>query len=215
MKVTKILLVAAIISVGVTSAIGFALRGDAGASATPSSSPGAYRGSEPPARFELPAFALRDQQGKLARSGDLRGKAVALTFLDTQCQETCPVVAGLVADGVRALPAAARDDVVAIAISVDPEEDTPTSVQRFLRRNRATAQLHYLVAPLTTLEPLWRRFQILSSHETGEDEVHSAPVRVYDPNGIWVSSLHAGVDLTPVNLAHDLVTALKRGKESK
>lgn len=214
MRVTKILLVAGIAAVAVISAIGFVLRGEAGTSATPSSS-GVYRGSEPPARFELPAFALRDQQGTPARSGDLRGKAVALTFLDTQCRETCPVVAGLVADGVRALPAAAREDVVAIAISVDPDEDTPASVERFLRRHRATAQLRYLVAPRTTLVPLWRRFQILSSYESGDDELHSAPVRVYDPNGIWVSTLHAGVDLTPANLAHDLVTALERGKESK
>jgi len=88
-------------------------------------------------------------------------------------------------------------------------------VRSFLRRNRASEQLHYLVAPLATLEPIWRRFQILSSHETGDDEVHSAPVRVYDPDGVWVSSLHAGADLTPANLAHDLETALGRRREPK
>ena len=186
-----------------------------GARSAPTLAEGPYRGSEPPAGFELPAFALRDQEGTLIRSGGFRGKAVAVTFLDTQCEETCPIVAGLVADGIAALPVDEADKAVAIAISVDPDEDTPASVRTFLRRNRATEELHYLVAPRATLAPIWRRFQILSSYESGDDEVHSAPVRIYDPDGVWVSSLHAGADLTAANLAHDLRTALGRGREPK
>lgn len=207
-----LLAIAGLIPLGVIVGIGIASQRDAG-SAAAASKEDPYRGSEPPARFELPAFALQDQRGTLIRSRELRGKAVAVTFLDTQCQETCPVVAGLVADGMAALPPEVAADVVAVAISVDPAEDTPASVRSFLRHNRASGQLHYLVAPLATLAPLWRRFQILSSHESGDDEVHSAPVRIYDPDGVWVSSLHAGVDLTPANLTHDLQTALGRGRE--
>ncbi|MBA2462027.1 MAG: SCO family protein [Actinobacteria bacterium] len=176
---------------------------------------GLYRGSEPPVVFRMPGFSLRDQDGVRIRSRDLRGKAVVLTFLDTQCEETCPVVAGLVADGVRALPAEIRMNVIALAVSADPDEDTPASVRTFLRHNRAHPELRYLVGPLATLEPLWKRFQILSSHESGDDEVHSAPVRVYDPRGIWVSTLHAGADLTPANLAHDVRLALVSTKETE
>jgi hypothetical protein len=53
------------------------------------------------------------------------------------------------------------------------------------------------------------RFQILSSLESGKDILHSAPVRIY-VGGIWVATLHAGVDLTPANLAHDVRIALAR-----
>jgi len=35
-------------------------------------------------------------------------------------------------------------------------------------------------------------------------------VRVIDRRGIWVATQHAGVDLTPSNLAHDALEALKR-----
>jgi hypothetical protein len=38
--------------------------------------------------------------------------------------------------------------------------------------------------------------------------MHSAPVRIYDREGRWRSTLHAGVDLTPANLAHDIGLAL-------
>lgn len=172
----------------------------------------AYRGSEPPARFRMVDFVLSDETGKRVRAEELRGKAVVLTFLDSQCKETCPVVAGLVADGLTLLPRSLASSVAAIAISTDPAGDTAASRRTFLRRNGATGRLRYLSGPLSTLEPVWKGFQILSSHESGDDEVHSAPVRIYDPDGVWVATLHAGVDLTPANLVHDLRVALRHGK---
>jgi len=36
-------------------------------------------------------------------------------------------------------------------------------------------------------------------------------VRIYDASGVWVSTLHAGVDLTDENLIHDLRVASERG----
>lgn len=56
--------------------------------------------------------------------------------------------------------------------------------------------------------PATHRCEILASLETGEDAVHSAPVRVYDRDSIWVPTQHTGVDLTPENLAHDIRVAL-------
>src|ERR671924_495382 len=41
-----------------------------------------FRGSTAPAGFTLPAFALQDDEGRMVRSDELRGKAVAVTFLD-------------------------------------------------------------------------------------------------------------------------------------
>jgi len=33
-------------------------------------------------------------------------------------------------------------------------------------------------------------------------------VRIYDRDGVWVSTLHAGADLTTENLVHDVRVAL-------
>ena len=174
-----------------------------------------YRGSEPPALFHLVAFALRDERGRLVRSRDLRGKAVVLTFLDSQCEDTCPVLAGLVADGLERLPRESRAAVAAVAISTDPAGDTPASRRAFLSRHGASGKIRYVSGPIAALAPVWKRFQILSSHESGDDELHSAPVRIYDPAGVWVSTLHAGADLTPANLAHDVRVALAEGRRSR
>lgn len=175
-------------------------------------SEGPFKGSEPPARIELVDFALRDHEGALVRSSSLRGKVVLLTFLDSQCTESCPIIASQMARAFGLLSAAERQRVLAVAISTDPKEDTAASVRAFLRRNRALGKLQYVGGgePESKLRPIWKRFHILSSLESGEDTLHSAPVRVYD-RGVWVATLHAGVDLTPANLAHDLRVALAGG----
>jgi cytochrome oxidase Cu insertion factor (SCO1/SenC/PrrC family) len=171
---------------------------------------GPYRGSEPPARIELAEFALRNYDGTVVRSSTLREKVVLLTFLDSQCTESCPIIASQVGRALDLLAAAERRRVFALAISTDPSEDTAASVRRFLRRSRALGKLHYVggTEAEATLRRVWKRFNILSSLESGEDTLHSAPLRIYD-GGLWVATLHAGVDLTPANLAHDVRVALR------
>jgi cytochrome oxidase Cu insertion factor (SCO1/SenC/PrrC family) len=170
---------------------------------------GPYRGSEPPVRIELVDFALRDYDGAVIRSSTLRAQVVVLTFLDSQCTESCPLIASQIGRAFESLSAAERRRVFAVAISTDPKEDTAASVRAFLRRNRALGKLHYVGGgePESKLRPIWRRFNILSSLESGQDTLHSAPVRIYDA-GVWVATLHAGVDLAPANLAHDIRVAL-------
>jgi protein SCO1 len=162
-----------------------------------------FVGSSPPPGSKLPRFALRDDRGRLLRSDALDGKVVLVTFLETKCREACPVIASSVRDALPLLPADQREAVVAIAISVQPADDTPPSVRRFLRRHRVEGRLRYLVGSEAELRPVWKTFQVLSAVESGDADVHSAPVRIFDPDGDWVSTLHSGVDLSAENLAHD------------
>lgn len=173
---------------------------------------GPYRGSEPPAGLRLPEFALRDVvSGRLVRRSELAGRVVLVTFLDTDCREQCPIIAGQIG---RALARLRKDEHVrttAVAISVDPVIDTRASVVRFLREHRVLGELRHLSGAVRELKPIWRNFYVLSAYETGDADTHSADVRVFDPSGSWVATLHAGVDLTPANLAHDITTAFARG----
>ena len=166
-----------------------------------------FRGSEPPDGLMLPAFELRDDEGRLVRSTELRGKSLAVTFLDAQCVDACPIIAAQIASAMRVL-GDRRSEVEAIAISADPVRDTPAQIDGFLRRHRAKGALRYLDGTVGELRPVWKGFAVAVSHDTGTSNMHSAPVRVYDADGRWRSTLHAGVDLTATNLAHDLRTAL-------
>jgi protein SCO1/2 len=168
----------------------------------------AYRGSRPPEGMHAADFRLTSYTGRKVRLADLRGKALALTFLDAQCKESCPVIAAVVPRARALLSPSERKQVAFLAISTDPTEDTPTAVRGFLRRYRAEGALDYLVAPAAGVRRTWSEYGVLASERSGSDSLHSAPVRIYAPGGEWVSSLSAGADLSPRNLAHDLRVAL-------
>jgi cytochrome oxidase Cu insertion factor (SCO1/SenC/PrrC family) len=169
---------------------------------------GAYRGSEPPGGILIPEFGLRDVlSGERINSDGLRGTVVLVTFLDTDCTDKCPLIASAVGDALRLLTASVRERTRALAISVNPVIDTPPSVRRFLRERHAEA-ITYLSGSVAELEPIWKRFGVVSAYETGDADTHSADVRVFDPRGMWVSTQHAGVDLTPENLADDITRAV-------
>jgi protein SCO1 len=167
-----------------------------------------FRGSRAAPGLTLPPFELRDDQGRLVRSTDLHGKALAVTFLDTECTEACPIIAAQVSQAIRAL-GDDRNGVEALAVTVDPVGDTPARIEQFLARYRATGTLRYLDGTVAELRQVWEGFQVASSIDSGNSNIHSAPVRVYDGEGRWRSTLHPGVDLTPIDLAHDLREAMR------
>jgi protein SCO1 len=207
------LLGAAAVLVTATTAAFIAARGVGGepvADAPTGPTAGPYRGSEPPSGISLPRFALREvTSGRLVRTAELGGRVVLVTFLDTDCTEQCPIIAGAIGSALRRLGEDERARTTTLAISVNPAIDTRAKVERFLRRHRVLGELEYLSGPVAKVRPIWRAFQIVSAYETGDADTHSADVRVYDPQGMWVSTLHAGVDLTPANLARDITTALR------
>ena len=167
-----------------------------------------FRGSKPPPDVKLPAFALRDQDGRLVRSGDLRGRVVLVTFLDSACKEACPPTAVDIGRGLRLLTPEQRRDVTALAISVDPRVDTRARVRAFLRSHHADGELAFLLGTTRRLRPVWNAFHVLPAVDSGSSDVHTILVEIYDRDGTWVSTLHNGVDLGALNLRHDLVAAL-------
>jgi protein SCO1 len=168
-----------------------------------------YRGSLVPPGIMLGRFELRDYTGVRVSRDDLEGKVVLLTFLESKCKEACPIIASQVARTIERLTPEERRQVVAIAISTHPTDDTPANVRAFLRAQRAEGKLHYLIGSERELRPVWQRFGVLSALDSGDADTHSASVHVYDRSGEWVASLHPGIDLTPANLLHDVGVALQ------
>lgn len=182
-----------------------------GAEAESAGGGSAYRGSEPPAGIALPDFELASYRGARVSAADLEGRVVLLTLLDSQCTDACPIIAAVVARTLDRLGTEERAQVRALAVTGDPAEDTPASVRRFLTRQGAQGRLDYLLGEQRELRPLWKELGLLPSLDTGRDSLHSAPLRIYDREGVWVATLHAGVDLTEENLLHDIRAALAAG----
>ena len=179
-----------------------------GAAVQHPAAPRAYMGSQPPPGLHPPPFTLSDQDGRRVTARDFRGKVGIVTFLDTACHDSCPLVGTAIGQALRELTPTERGQLESVAFSVDPRFDTRPAVRRFLARHLLTGHIHYLVGTVQAMRPVWHEFGVLPAVDTGNASVHSVDVRVFDRKGIWVSTLRIGEDLTPRNLVHDIRIAL-------
>jgi protein SCO1/2 len=122
-----------------------------------------------PQRVAPPEFRLRDHEGRPASPADARGKVLALTFLFSQCRESCPTMGRTVGAALER----AGEGVVGMAVSVDPAGDTPDNVRRFLRVNGLEGRVRFLVGRREELLPVWRAYGIVP--------VGSGRVERYEP----------------------------------
>jgi hypothetical protein len=72
-------------------------------------------------------FRLVDARGGELDSRALRGRPYVVTFLYTDCQDVCPLIGRGIGEALRLL-GGRRDEVAALAVSVDPEGDTRQAV---------------------------------------------------------------------------------------
>ena len=141
-------------------------------------------------------LALRDEEGRLVRTGDLRGRPVIVTFLYTLCQNDCPTIAAQIRIALDRL----GTPVPVLAVTVDPRNDTAAARRRFLSRHYLTGRMHFLNGPPGELQRVWRTFGIQPQARGIE---HSAYVVVLDRAGH--QRVGFPVDqLTPEGLAHDV-----------
>jgi protein SCO1/2 len=72
-----------------------------------------------------PQFTLTSQDGKPFALADLRGKAVVVAFIYTECPDICPMLTQKMVEIQDELGANFGAKVAFVSISLDPEHDTP------------------------------------------------------------------------------------------
>jgi protein SCO1 len=155
-----------------------------------------FQGAVMPEGLRAPDFELRNQDGERVSMRDLRGEPVIVTFLYTNCDDTCPAQAQTVRGALDEL----GEDVPALAVAVDPPRDTPQSARAFLAEQRATGRLDFVLGSRSELRPLWNGFFIAPQTVTQE---HQARFTLVDKRGFQRVG-YPGYEATPERLAHDL-----------
>jgi protein SCO1/2 len=166
-------------------------------------SPARLVGTELGARA-APDFTLVDGlTGKPVTLSALRGKVVALTFLYTQCPDVCPLTAQRFREAQRAL-GGRGGEVVFMAVSVDPQGDTPANVRAFSSATQLSENWHYLIGPREQLAPVWTAYGIGATPDVGAATVtHTDAVYLIDRQG------RERVLMRPVPAAEDLAHNLR------
>jgi protein SCO1 len=153
-----------------------------------------------------PDFQLSDYAGQSFRLSDQKGKAVALTFLYTNCPDECPLIAERMRETATALGSDAAG-VRFVAVSLDPERDTSAAIQQFLVAHHVDGLLTYLRGTRAELGPVWRIYflSVLPGSSAGV-LAHQSRIVVIDRAGLERSNF--GADVAAEALANDLRIAL-------
>ena len=138
--------------------------------------PTGWAGFVRPPGATAPDFSLRDQDGKPATMAQYRGRPVAVTFVYSTCEDTCPALV----DQVRGALDDTGADVPLLAVSVDPAGDTPASARRFLNERRMTGRARFLLGDERELAPVWKGYGV--QPQSGALD-HSATVVLVDAQG--------------------------------
>lgn len=155
-----------------------------------------FEGATLPRGLKATDFSLTDQDGKRITMGALRGRPVIVSFLYSTCQDTCPTQAQQIKGALNAL----GRDVPAVAVSVDPERDTPRNARAFNSKQRMTGRLRWALGTRAQLAPVWKAYAATGQRD---DADHNARFVLVDPKGIQ----RVGYPLdkvTPERVAHDL-----------
>ena len=156
-----------------------------------------------------PDFHLKDENGTWFSLADWHGKVVVLTFLYTHCPDECPLIASQLHAASQQL-GSAMDQVAFVAVSVDPQNDTPGSVRSFLQDHQLTLQLHYLVGTPAELKPVWDAYYLGVQTDPTHPGVisHSTRIIVIDKRGKQRANF--GSDLQVADLVFDVRALLNQ-----
>jgi protein SCO1 len=132
---------------------------------------------------QAPPIDLTDQYGKKIDLAKLKGKSVLVAFLYTHCTDLCPIVAGKVHTAYAQIPKGQRP--LFLAVSVDPEHDTPASAAYFNKRHRTTGEIDWLLGSKKELEKVWKAWGVKPEHAANDPEEieHGAEIYAVDPQG--------------------------------
>jgi protein SCO1/2 len=143
---------------------------------------GKFAGGELSPPKPVPDFTLEDQSGKSVSMADQRGKLVLVTFLYTHCPDVCPLITQNLNQALQAL-GPRRDDVRVLAVSVDPEGDTPKSVDAYAKAHHLLPEFHYLIGTRPALTKVWKAYDVAAVASDPELVDHTAYTMLIDRSG--------------------------------
>jgi protein SCO1/2 len=156
--------------------------GAATQSLTVSGGSGGFAGGELSPPRTTPDFTLTDQSGKQVSMADQRGKLVLLTFLYTNCPDVCPLITQNLNQALQML-GPKRDDVRVLAVSVDPEGDTPQAVDKYAKAHHLLPEFHYLIGTKDELTRVWKDYDVAAVARDPELVDHTAYTMLVDGSG--------------------------------
>jgi protein SCO1/2 len=173
------------------------------------------RPGEPELGALTPDFTLTDQDGKDFSTDNLRGRAVLMTFIYTRCPlpDQCPLMSSNFGEIARLLAETkvSADRVALLALSIDPEHDTPTILREYRARSIADSALRERVTFAVGAPDEIRRtanyFGLLYNPDGRGTIDHSLRTALIAPDGKLIK-IYRGNEWKPAEVADEIKRAL-------
>lgn len=158
----------------------------------------------PAGRRPAPAFALRDQDGRLVSVASQHGRTVVVAFLDPRCKQPCQLEGRSLALVERQVERAQRPTL--LIVSLNPRA-SGAEAKAAARGWGISGAWHWLLGRPEQLAPVWQAYGItVAASERG---IHGTPpVYLIDRRGFERAGFHAPL---PVPFVADDLRALAQG----
>lgn len=138
-----------------------------------------------PPQAVLGVDGLVNQSGQPVQDEQLTGKTVLLNFALTGCASVCPVATQRIVEFQQGLPAAYRERIQLLTVTVDPRQDGPEQLAAYARRFEADLRnWHWLTGPERVVDALLARYGALDPRRVPLDpQAHTTHLLLFDRRG--------------------------------
>jgi protein SCO1/2 len=160
-----------------------------------------------------PDFALTTQDGARLELKDLRGRVVAITFIYASCADTCPLLTAKLVGLQSRLGADLGARVAFVAITVDPERDTPAVLRRYAQEHGARlGGWSFLTGTPAEIREVARHYGVYYRKTPRGDVDHTFLTSLVDHDGI-LRVQYLGVRFDPEELLRDLRALMREARQ--
>lgn len=144
-----------------------------------------------------PSFDLVDHERRRILLAGLAGNVVVLTFTYTNCTDICPMLTHTLDRAGATLAKEEKDRVRFIAISIDPQHDTPDRLKMFLEESGLDSGVwHLLTGSVEEIVRVASDYGVVMQPAPRGDLVHNSVFIFINPVGRQMAELH-GVGTPP------------------
>ncbi len=147
-----------------------------------------------------PGELLTDHRGKPFDPGDAWGLPIAMTFVYTNCHATCPTLVAT----LKSTAALVGDRALFVAVTLDPERDTPAALAGYAERWSLGGSWRLLTGPRAAVDRLRGAYGIRAERMAAGEIAHENVIVLIDRAG-RVAYTYRGLGQAPEDLARALV----------
>jgi cytochrome oxidase Cu insertion factor (SCO1/SenC/PrrC family) len=162
-------------------------------------------------RKPAPSMRLTNQFGQPMSLRQFRGKAVLLSFVDSECTTVCPLTT-LAMLQAKEMLGKAGDQVQLLGVDANPEAIATKDVLAYSRAHNMVNRWDFLTGTLPQLKATWKSFSIYAK-VVGDEIDHTPALYVIDPQGrermVYLTPMaYSSITQSAQVIAQELATVL-------